>query len=75
MKNITKYLKKIDESLETLKKNKDLITEAKNNLNTINKLEEELNNNKHIKVETIELINQVITEIEKITLNNEKKSK
>jgi len=75
MKNIAKYLKKIDESLETLVKNRDLIIDAKKNLSIINNLEEEINKNKNIKIETIDLVNQVIAEIEKITLDNKEKSK
>ncbi len=75
MRNIAKYLKKIDNSLETLVKNSDLIRDAKENLITINKLEDQLKKNKNIKIETVELIDQIITEIEKITSDSKDKSK
>ena len=75
MRNIAKYLKKIDNSLETLVKNSDLIRNAKENLITINKLEDKLKKNKNIKIETLELIDQIITEIEKITSDSKDKSK
>ena len=75
MRNIAKYLKKIDASLETLLRNSDLIKDAKENLTTINKLEDQIKKNKNIKIETIELIDQIIAEIENITSYNNKKSK
>ena len=75
MRNISKYLKIIDASLDTLLENSDLIKDAKENLNTINKLEDKLKKNKNIKIETIELIDQIIDEIENITFDNNKKSK
>ena len=75
MRNIAKYLKKIDNSLETLVKNSDLIRDAKENLITINKLEDQLKKNKNIKIETVELIDQIITEIKKITSDSKDKSK
>ena len=75
MRNISKYLKIIDASLDTLLENRDLIKDAKENLNTINKLEDKLKKNKNIKIETIELIDQIIDEIENITFDNNKKSK
>ena len=74
MRNITKYLKKIDDSLDTLLKNKELVKNAKKNLSTINKLEEELKKNKNIKVESIELIEQSIKEVNKLISNSTKKS-
>ena len=74
MKNITKYLKKIDDSLDTLMKNKELVKNAKKNLSTINKLEEELKKNKNIKIESIELIEQSIKEVDKLISNSTKKS-
>ena len=74
MRNITKYLKKIDDSLDTLMKNKELVKNAKKNLSTINKLEEELKKNKNIKIESIELIEQSIKEVNKLISNSTKKS-
>ena len=74
MRNITKYLKKIDDSLDTLMKNKELVKNAKKNLSTINKLEEELKKNKNIKIESIELIEQSIKEVDKLISNSTKKS-
>ena len=50
MRNIAKYLKKIDASLETLLRNSDLIKDAKENLTTINKLEDQIKKNKNIKI-------------------------
>ena len=73
MKNIGKYLKKIDESLDMLIKNKDLLQNAKENLDTINKLEEEIKKNKNIKIESLELIEQTIIEIEKLVSDSNKK--
>ena len=75
MRNIAKYLKKIDNSLETLVKNRDLIRDAKENLIAINKLEDQIKKNKNIKIETVELIDQIIIEIEKITSDSKDKSK
>ncbi len=74
MRNITKYLKKIDDSLDTLMKNKELVKNAKKNLSTINKLEEELKKNKNIKIESIELIEHSIKEVDKLISNSTKKS-
>ena len=74
MRNITKYLKKIDDSLEILMKNKDSIQNAKENLATINKLEEEIKKNKNIKIESMELIEQTITEVKKLISESAKKS-
>tara|TARA_B100001248_G_C27380784_1_gene456829 strand:- start:1754 stop:1981 length:228 start_codon:yes stop_codon:yes gene_type:complete len=75
MENITKYLKKIDVSLETLLKNRDLIKNAKKQLETINELEEQVRKNKNIKIEATELIDQIISEINKINTENRNKSK
>ena len=75
MRNISKYLKIIDASLDKLIENRDLIKNAKENLSTINNLEDQIKKNKNIKIETIELIDQIIDEIENITLDNNKKSK
>ncbi len=75
MKNLAIYLKKIDDSLDTLLKNSNLIKDTKKNLMTINKLEDQIKKNKNIKIETIELIDQVITEIQKITSDSKNKSK
>ncbi len=74
MRNISKYLKKIDDSLDTLMKNKDFIQNAKENINTINKLEEEIKKNKSIKIESIELIDQTIGEVKKLIVDSTKKS-
>ena len=75
MRNITKYLKKIDDSLDTLIKNKNFIKKAKENFDTINRLEEEIKKNKNIKIESIELIEQTIREVEKLIIDSKKKSK
>ena len=74
MKNITKYLKKIDDSLDTLIKNKDVVQKAHENLATINRLEEEIKKNKNIKIESMELIEQTITEVKKLISESAKKS-
>ncbi|MBV69369.1 MAG: hypothetical protein CMJ08_06180 [Pelagibacterales bacterium] len=74
MRNISKYLKKIDDSLDTLMKNKDFVQNAKENINTINKLEEEIKKNKSIKIESIELIDQTIGEVKKLIVDSTKKS-
>ena len=75
MRNITKYLKKIDDSLDTLIKNKDVVQKAQENLATINRLEEEIKKNKNIKIESMELIEQSIREVEKLIIDSKKKSK
>ena len=75
MKNLAIYLKKIDDSLDTLLKNSNLIKDTKKNLMTINKLEDQIKKNKNIKIETIELIDQIILEIQKITSDSKNKSK
>ena len=74
MRNITKYLKIIDESLDILIKNKNLVQNAKENLDTIRRLEEEIKKNKNIKIESTELINQTISEVEKLISDSKKKS-
>ena len=74
MRDITKYLKKIDDSLDTLMKNKELVKNAKKNLSTINKLEEELKKSKILKIESIELIEQSIKEVNQLISNSTKKS-
>ena len=74
MRNISKYLKKIDDSLDTLMKNKDFVQNAKQNINTINKLEEEIKKNKSIKIESLELIDQTINEVKKLIVDSTKKS-
>ena len=74
MRNISKYLKKIDDSLDTLMKNKDSVQNAKENIKTINKLEEEIKKNKSIKIESIELIDQTISEVKKLIVDSTKKS-
>ena len=74
MRNITKYLKIIDESLDLLIKNKNLVQNAKENLDTIRRLEEEIKKNKNIKIESTELINQTISEVEKLISDSKKKS-
>ena len=74
MRNISKYLKKIDDSLDTLMRNKDFVQSAKENINTINKLEEEIKKNKSIKIESIELIDQTIGEVKKLIVDSTKKS-
>ena len=75
MSKIAKYLKKIDDSLEILMRNSDLVKEANENLAIINKLEDQIKKNKNIKIETIELIDQIILEIQKITSDSKNKSK
>ena len=75
MSKIAKYLKKIDDSLEILMRNSDLVKEANENLAIINKLEDQIKKNKNIKIETIELINQIIIEIEKINSDSKNKRK
>ena len=75
MKNIVKYLKQIDSSLDMLLKNKELVQYAKENINTINKLEEEIKKNKNIKLESIELIEQTMIEIEKLISDSPEKEK
>mgnify|MGYP001194916101 CR=1 FL=1 len=75
MRDITKYLKKIDYSLDKLMKNVGIVKNAQKNLETIKKLEDEINKNKGIKVETIELIDQTIAEITSLTEESKKKSK
>ena len=74
MRNISKYLKKIDDSLDTLMKNKDFVQNAKENIKTINKLEKEIKKNKSIKIESLELIDQTINEINKLIVDSTKKS-
>ena len=74
MRNITKYLKIIDESLDILIKNKNLVQNAKENLDTIRRLEEEIKKNKNIKIVSTELIDQTISEVEKLIADSKKKS-
>ena len=74
MRNITKHLNKIDSSLDTLMKNKDVVQNAKENLATINKLEEEIKKARTIKIESRELIDQTISEIKKLIEASTKKS-
>ena len=48
---------------------------AYENLATINRLEEEIKKNKNIKIESMELIEQSIKEVEKLIIDSKKKSK
>ena len=75
MKNLAKYIKKIDNSLEILIKKRDLVRSAQKNLITLNQLQEQVKKNKDIKIETLDLINQIIYEIDKLTSHNKNKSK
>ena len=46
----------------------------KENLATINKLEEEIKKNKNIKIESMELIEQSINEVEKLIIDSKKRA-
>tara|TARA_A100001015_G_scaffold187470_1_gene208793 strand:+ start:527 stop:751 length:225 start_codon:yes stop_codon:yes gene_type:complete len=66
MKDFSKYISRIRNSLQELEENSNLVKKAKYNKKIIEDLEVEIKVSKQRKLETLELINQTIQDIEKL---------
>ena len=66
MKDFSKYISRIRNSLQELEENSNLVKKAKYNKKIIKDLEVEIKVSKQRKLETLELINQTIQDIEKL---------
>ena len=73
MKDFSKYIMRIKNSLEELEENSSLFKRAKYNKKIIEELEGEIKNSKQRKLETLELVSQAITDIERIIKTRDKK--
>ena len=67
MRDFSKYITRIKDSLSELEENSNLYKKAKYNKRLIEELEKELKISKKRKIETLELLNQTIEDIEKLT--------
>ena len=74
MKNLNKYLEKIETAIKSIEANYELVIKAKKNIKQKNELENELILIKKEKVSSIELIDQALEEI-KLLRNNVIKEK
>tara|TARA_E500000178_G_scaffold40307_1_gene36213 strand:+ start:580 stop:804 length:225 start_codon:yes stop_codon:yes gene_type:complete len=66
MKDFSKYISRIKNSLQELEENSNLVKKARYNKKIIEDLEIEIKISKQRKLETLELINQTIQDIEKL---------
>ena len=66
MKDFSKYISRIKNSLKELEENSNLVKKARYNKKIIEDLEIEIKISKQRKLETLELINQTIQDIEKL---------
>ena len=66
MKDFSKYISRIRNSLQELEENSNLVKKARYNKKIIEDLEVEIKVSKQRKLETLELINQTIQDIEKL---------
>tara|TARA_A100000164_G_C21508649_1_gene585915 strand:+ start:250 stop:474 length:225 start_codon:yes stop_codon:yes gene_type:complete len=66
MKDFSKYISRIKNSLQELEENSNLVKKARYNKKIIEDLEVEIKISKQRKLETLELINQTIQDIEKL---------
>lgn len=67
MRDFSKYITRIKDSLSELEENSNLYKKAKYNKRLIEELEKELKISKKRKIETLELLNQAIEDIDKLT--------
>tara|TARA_Y100000589_G_scaffold311781_1_gene331436 strand:+ start:693 stop:914 length:222 start_codon:yes stop_codon:yes gene_type:complete len=73
MDNITKHLERIDKAIDLLKRNKDKVKKAKENLVAIEKLENDLSISKKTILETDDLLNTAINELDELLSTENKK--
>ena len=73
MDNITKHLERIDKAIDLLKRNKDKVKKAKENLVAIEKLENDLSISKKTILETDDLLNIAINELDELLSTENKK--
>tara|TARA_B100000963_G_C22629521_1_gene674146 strand:- start:3468 stop:3689 length:222 start_codon:yes stop_codon:yes gene_type:complete len=73
MDNITKHLERIDKAIDLLKRNKDKVKKAKENLVAIEKLENDLSLSKKTILETDDLLNIAINELDELLSTENKK--
>ena len=66
MKDFSKYISRIKNSLKELEENSNLVKKARYNKKIIEDLEVEIKLSKQRKLETLELINQTLQDIEKL---------
>ena len=66
MKDFSKYISRIKNSLKELEENSNLVKKARYNKKIIEDLEIEIKISKQRKLETLELINQTLQDIEKL---------
>ena len=66
MKDFSKYISRIKNSLKELEENSNLVKKARYNKKIIEDLEVEIKISKQRKLETLELINQTLQDIEKL---------
>ena len=66
MKDFSKYISRIKNSLQELEENSNLVKKARYNKKIIEDLEIEIKISKQRKLETLELINQTLQDIEKL---------
>ena len=66
MKDFSKYISRIKNSLQELEENSNLVKKARYNKKIIEDLELEIKISKQRKLETLELINQTLQDIEKL---------
>ena len=67
MRDFSNYINRIKNSLNELEENSNLLKKAKYNKRIIEELEEEIKLSKKRRLETIELIDQVVKDIDKLT--------
>tara|TARA_E500000178_G_scaffold308236_1_gene321736 strand:- start:390 stop:614 length:225 start_codon:yes stop_codon:yes gene_type:complete len=74
MKDFSKYFSRIKNALNELEENKNLLKKAKYNKRIIEELENEIKVYKRKKLETIDLLDQTIADIENLTKDKNSKN-
>tara|TARA_Y100001954_G_C15650474_1_gene522409 strand:- start:495 stop:713 length:219 start_codon:yes stop_codon:yes gene_type:complete len=67
MRDFSNYINRIKNSLNELEENSNLLKKARYNKRIIEELEEEIKISKKRRLETLELIDQAMRDIEKLT--------
>ena len=67
MRDFSNYINRIKNSLNELEENSNLLKKARYNRRIIEELEEEIKISKKRRLETLELIDQAMRDIEKLT--------
>ena len=74
MKDFSKYFSRIKNALNELEENKNLLKKAKYNKRIIEELENEIKVYKRKKLETIDLLDQTIADVENLTKDKNSKN-